>query len=70
MTDCSVTYDIGGRLRRAREQRGQSGKAHAAVTARALRNIESRAQTQRRLIEDIVDTMRTERNQLSLLTRR
>lgn len=70
MTDCSVTYDMGGRLRRAREQRGQSGKAHAAVTAAALRSIESRAQTQRRLIEDIVDAMRTERNQLSSLTRR
>ena len=44
----------------------QSGKADAAQTGTALRSIASSAQTQRRLIEDIVDAMRTERNQLRL----
>ena len=44
----------------------QSGKADAALTATALRSIASSAQTQRRLIEDIVDSMRTERNQMRL----
>ena len=44
----------------------QSGKADAALTATALRSIASSAQTQRRLIEDIVDAMRTERNQMRL----
>jgi signal transduction histidine kinase len=44
----------------------QSGKADAAQTATALRSIASSAQTQRRLIEDIVDAMRTERNQMRL----
>jgi signal transduction histidine kinase len=44
----------------------QSGKADAALTATALRSIASSAQTQRRLIEDIVDAMRTDRNQLRL----
>lgn len=44
----------------------QSGQADAAQTATALRSIASSAQTQRRLIEDIVDAMRTERNQMRL----
>jgi signal transduction histidine kinase len=44
----------------------QSGRADAAQTATALRSIASSAQTQRRLIEDIVDAMRTERNQMRL----
>ena len=44
----------------------QSGRADAALTATALRSIALSAQTQRRLIEDIVDAMRTESNQLRL----
>jgi signal transduction histidine kinase len=44
----------------------QSGKADADQTATALRSIASSAQTQRRLIEDIVDAMRTESNQMRL----
>ena len=44
----------------------QSGAADAALTATALRSIASSAQTQRRLIEDIIDAMRTERSQLRL----
>jgi|SRR5688572_20946915 len=44
----------------------QSGRANAALTATALWSIASSAQTQGRLIEDIVDAMRTERNQLQL----
>ena len=44
----------------------QSGQADAALTATALRSIASSAQTQRRLIEDILDAMRTDRNQLQL----
>ena len=38
----------------------QSGQADEAVTATALRSIASSAQTQRRLIEDIVDAMRAQ----------
>jgi len=44
----------------------QSGQADAALTATALRSIASSAHAQRRLIEDIVDAMRTERNQMRL----
>jgi signal transduction histidine kinase len=44
----------------------QTGNADAALTATALRSIASSAQTQRRLIEDIVDTMRADRNAMPL----
>ncbi len=44
----------------------QSGKAGAAVTATALNSIASSALTQRRLIEDIVDSMRAEQSELRL----
>jgi signal transduction histidine kinase len=44
----------------------QSGKADATLTATALRSIASSTQAQRRLIEDIVDAMRTERSQMRL----
>lgn len=44
----------------------QSGKADPGQTATALNSIASSAQTQSRLIEDILDAMRTETNQLQL----
>jgi signal transduction histidine kinase len=44
----------------------QSGKTDAAQTATALRSIASSAHAQHRLIEDIVDAMRTERSQMRL----
>jgi signal transduction histidine kinase len=44
----------------------QSGQADAALRATALKSIASSAEAQRRLIEDIVDAMRTERNQMRL----
>jgi signal transduction histidine kinase len=44
----------------------QSGKANAAVTATALESIASSVGAQRRLVEDIVDAMRAERNQMRL----
>jgi signal transduction histidine kinase len=44
----------------------QSGTADTALAAAALRSIAASAQTQRRLIEDVVDAMRAERNQLRL----
>ncbi len=44
----------------------QSGKADAVLTATALRSIASSTQAQRRLIEDILDAMRTERSQMRL----
>jgi signal transduction histidine kinase len=44
----------------------QSGTADSSLTATALTSIASSAQAQRRLIEDIVDAMRTGRNQMRL----
>ena len=44
----------------------QSGNADAETTEMAIRSIVSSAQTQRRLIEDIVDAMRAEQNEMPL----
>lgn len=44
----------------------RSGRADAVVTATALESIASSVRAQQRLVEDIVDAMRAERNQMRL----